>query len=263
MAQAICLRRVRRVIFVVSVACFAGMGCWPSSNDLPADDPAKVGEEPLLAETNFERKRTAMVKRQLQSRDITDLQVLDAMRKVPRHQFVPDNLRNASYSDGPLPIGNGQTISQPYIVALMTQLAQPKPESRVLDVGTGSGYQAAVLAEIVPHVYSIEIVEELADQARQRLKRLGYDNIEVRTGDGYRGWIEQAPFDVIIVAAAPDHIPPPLIEQLAPGGHLILPVGRFSQSLVVVAKQADGTIHKTTVAPVAFVPMTGRAQQEP
>ena len=186
--------------------------------------------------------------------------VLQAMNRVERHLFVPPHLRGEAYANYPLPIGYGQTISQPYIVALMTQLGRPKADSQVLDVGTGSGYQAAVLAEIVKHVYSIEIVETLAEQAEQRLKRLGYDNVEVRCGDGYQGWPEHAPFDLIIVAAAPDHIPQPLVDQLAPGGRLIIPVGKFAQVLTVVEKQADGTTKKTSVAPVAFVPMTGQAR---
>jgi protein-L-isoaspartate(D-aspartate) O-methyltransferase len=197
-----------------------------------------------------------MVERQLRERDITDPIVLDVMNRVPRHEFVPESLQSLAYADRPLPIGSGQTISQPYIVALMTQLARPKSESRVLDVGTGSGYQAAVLAEIVDKVFSIEIIEPLAEEARQRLSRLGYENVEVRQGDGYRGWPEHAPFDVIIVAAAPDHVPLPLIEQLAPGGRLIIPVGEGFQSLTVVEKQADGGIDKETIAPVVFVPMT-------
>lgn len=183
------------------------------------------------------------------------------MGKVPRHKFVPDHLEEMAYADRPLPIGSGQTISQPYIVALMTQLAKPKPDSIALDVGTGSGYQAAVLAELCKKVYSIEIVEELGKEAKTRLDNLGYKNIETRIGDGYRGWPEHAPFDLIIVAAAPDHIPKPLIEQLAPGARLVIPVGRtFAQDLIVVEKQEDGTVREITVAPVAFVPMTGEAR---
>ncbi len=202
-----------------------------------------------------------MVVDQLRSRDIRDPRVLDAMKRVPRHQFVPEADRDLAYEDHPLPIGHGQTISQPYIVALMTQLVQTRPDARALDVGTGSGYQAAVLAELVETVHSIEIVCPLADQARDRLNSLGYDNIEIRCGDGYRGWPDQAPFDVIIVAAAPKHIPEPLIEQIAPGGRLVIPVGSWSQNLIVVEKHSDGSIHQRKVAPVRFVPMTGEAQQ--
>lgn len=203
-----------------------------------------------------------MVNEQLRGRDITHPRVLEAMKRVPRHRFVPKADRKRAYRDHPLPIGHRQTISQPYIVALMSQLAQPKSDHRALDIGTGSGYQAAVLAELVERVYSIEIVEPLAESARARLEELGYDNVEVRHGDGYRGWPEHAPFDVIIVAAAPDHIPELLIEQLAPGGRLVIPVGGgFFQQLIVVEKDPDGNVHQRTVAPVGFVPMTGEAQE--
>jgi protein-L-isoaspartate(D-aspartate) O-methyltransferase len=249
----------RREILTPLVTCVL-VGCWSQSPAVPADDQTAVGGESVLAQRNYDDQRAAMVNQQMRRRDITDPSVLSAMEKVPRHEFVPKELRGSAYTDGPLPIGKGQTISQPYIVALMTQLARPKPDSRVLDVGTGSGYQAAVLAEIVDQVYSIEIVESLADEARERLKRLGYENIEVRSGDGYRGWPEHAPFDLIIVAAAPDHIPQPLIDQLAAGGRLIIPVGKYFQSLMLVEKKADGSVEKTNVAPVAFVPMTGQAR---
>ena len=201
-----------------------------------------------------------MVEEQLLGRNINNSRVLCSMQNVPRHEFVPKDLRSRAYADGPLAIGKGQTISQPYIVALMTQLAGPESDSRVLDVGTGSGYQAAVLAEIVDHVDSIEIVESLAEESRKRLPRLGYENVDVRTGDGYRGWPEHAPYDVIIVAAAPDHVPQPLVDQLAPGGRLIIPVGQRVQKLTIVEKNDDGSIEKSNVAPVAFVPMTGAAQ---
>lgn len=207
------------------------------------------------------RERQRMVELQLRARDISDAAVLTAMERVPRHEFVPPDLIHEAYDDHPLPIGHQQTISQPYIVALMTQLARPRPEHRALDIGTGSGYQAAVLAELCREVYSVEIIEPLAEEAAERLKRLGYTNVVVRAGDGYRGWPEKAPFDVIIVAAAPDHVPQPLIDQLAPGGRLVIPVGRFEQSLLVIEKRADGSIRKENVAPVLFVPMTGEAQQ--
>ncbi len=211
--------------------------------------------------SRFDQLRARMVDRQLRARDITEPRVLDVMGRVPRHLFVPESDRDRAYGDHAMPIGHRQTISQPYIVALMTQLAKPTREARVLDIGTGSGYQAAVLAELVEKVYSIEIVEPLADEARTRLRSLGYDNVEVRCGYGYQGWPEHAPFNVIIVAAAPDHIPQPLIDQLATGGRLVIPVGSHFQELIVVEKQNDGRVHKRTVAPVAFVPMTGEAQQ--
>jgi len=204
--------------------------------------------------------RRQMVDTQLRARDIVDEKVIAAMGRVPRHEFVLQSMRERAYDDRALPIQQDQTISQPYIVALMTQLAEPKKKSRALDIGTGSGYQAAILAEIVDRVYSIEIVKPLADGARQRLEKLGYDNVTVRHGDGYQGWQEHAPFDVIIVAAAPDHVPPALIKQLAPGGKLVIPVGhRTKQDLLIIEKRVDGTVHRRKVAAVLFVPMTGDA----
>lgn len=217
---------------------------------------AESPQELRLAES-----RRQMVDEQLRARDISDARVLAAMRRVERHRFVPDDLGEFAYSDQPLPIGHRQTISQPYIVALMTQEARPRPRARALDIGTGSGYQAAVLAELCREVFTIEIIEPLAASARRRLAELGYRNVEVRCGDGYRGWPEKAPFDVIIVAAAPDHIPQPLVDQLAPGGRLVIPVGRHYQDLLVVERQPDGTVRRWSVAPVAFVPMTGEAEQ--
>jgi protein-L-isoaspartate(D-aspartate) O-methyltransferase len=227
-----------------------------SDRDLgkPARPISADVDDPL--ENQAAQKRLTMVQEQLAGRDITDKRVLKAMRRVRRHLFVPEDLRDLAYTDRPLPIGHGQTISQPYIVALMTQLGHPGESARVLDVGTGSGYQAAVLAELVQQVYSIEILCPLADAARQRLKSLGYDNVEVRCGDGHLGWSKHAPFDVIIVAAAPEHVPQPLIDQLASGGRLVIPVGKYYQELIVIEKQPDGSIKKRTVAPVAFVPMT-------
>jgi protein-L-isoaspartate(D-aspartate) O-methyltransferase len=181
------------------------------------------------------------------------------MGSVPRHLFVSEGSRNEAYDDHPLPIGHEQTISQPYIVALMTQLAQPKPGHRALDVGTGSGYQAAVLSLLCKEVYGIEIVPPLAEAARTRLAELGYANVTVRSGDGYRGWPEHAPFDVIIVAAAPDHVPQALVDQLAPGGRLVIPVGGYTQHLTVIERQADGSIRRSGAVGVLFVPMTGEA----
>jgi len=197
-----------------------------------------------------------MVDQQIAARDVSDPFVLAAMRAVPRHRFVPDHPPELAYSDRPLPIGHDQTISQPYIVALMTELVKPSGSDRVLEVGTGSGYQAAVLAEIVDSVYTIEIIPALARTARTRLRTLGYDNVVVRTGDGYKGWPERAPFDAIVVTAAPEDIPPPLLNQLAPGGRMIVPVGPTgrTQRLTLVTKSADGQITRHTVAPVRFVP---------
>jgi len=201
-----------------------------------------------------------MVDRQLAGRDVTDPKVLAAMRKIERHKFVPPDLRDEAYVDSPLPIGEGQTISQPYIVGLMTQLLQLKGGEKVLEVGTGSGYQAAVLAEIAKEVYTIEIIEKLGKRADVLLKELGYKNVHVKIGDGYRGWPKHAPFDAIIVTAAPEHIPPPLIDQLKIGGRLVIPVGEWSQELIVVEKTKEGVQRHTSI-PVQFVPMTGEAQR--
>ncbi|NTV96393.1 MAG: protein-L-isoaspartate(D-aspartate) O-methyltransferase [Thiobacillus sp.] len=192
-------------------------------------------------------------------RTALDPRVLDALRRVPRHAFVPEHLRSSAYENHPLPIGHGQTISQPYIVALMTDLLRPRPDDIVLEVGTGSGYQAAVLAGLVRRVYSLEIVAELAVQARERLRRLGYGNVEVAVGDGHRGWPEHAPYDAIVVTAATPRIPPALIEQLKPGGRLVVPVGppRFDQELRLLSKDVAGQIEDKGVLPVVFVPLTG------
>lgn len=203
-----------------------------------------------------------MLDDELRQRGITDEQVLAAIQRVPRHEFVPPDLRGKAYANRPLPIGYNQTISQPLIVAEMTALARPQPTAKALDVGTGSGYQAAVLAELVDHVYSVEILEPLAKQAQERLSRLGYRNVTVRCGDGYQGWPEEAPFDIIVVAAAPRHAPQPLVDQLAPGGRLVIPVGPADrQVLQVLERQLDDSVQTTTVVPVAFVPMTGQAER--
>ncbi len=206
------------------------------------------------------RDRMRMVERQLANRDIRDPQVLAAMGRVPRHRFVPVEQRRSAYEDRALPIGYRQTISQPYIVAYMTQALQITPDARVLEVGTGSGYQAAILSEVAAKVYTIEIVPELANRARETLSELGHANVEVRLGDGYEGWEDEAPFDAIMVTAAPDHVPAPLIEQLAPGGRLIIPVGENRQSLTLVTRTPTGIIRKNLL-PVLFVPMTGRAER--
>jgi len=192
-------------------------------------------------------------------RETIDPRVLAALGRVPRHEFVSPLLRFSAYDNRPLPIGHGQTISQPYIVALMTDLLVPRPDSVILEVGTGSGYQAAVLAELVRQVYSIEIIAALAESASERLASIGYTNVEVRHGDGYHGWAEHAPFDGIVVTAAAPHVPPPLVEQLKPGGRLVIPVGLPGciQQLQVVEKQADGSSISRDILMVAFVPLTG------
>ena len=203
-----------------------------------------------------EASRLAMVQDQIRARGISNPGVLRTMRSVPRHEFVPPDLHHQSYRDHPLPIGYGQTISQPFIVAYMTEAIQPGENDRVLEVGTGSAYQAAVLAEIVDSVFTIEIVPELAESAAERLSRLGYDNVTVRHGDGYFGWPDKAPFDAIVVTAASEHIPPPLIEQLKDGGRMIIPVGTpfLKQSLILVDKR-DGKVTTTSLLPVRFVPL--------
>lgn len=208
----------------------------------------------------FAAARRLMVRTQLEARDIADTLVLQTMAEVPRHEFVPTDLKEVAYQDRPLPIGEGQTISQPYIVAYMTQALNLQAGDKVLEIGTGSGYQAAVLARLVEHVYTIEIIPSLGDSARQLLQRQGHDNVTVRIGDGYVGWPSEAPFDAIMVTAAPDHVPPALVEQLAEGGRLVLPVGDHYQQLLLLTRR-DGEIHTESLLPVRFVPMTGQAQQ--
>lgn len=209
----------------------------------------------------MQEKRDWMVKAQIESRGVKDSMVLKAMRKVPRHLFVPKSYQEEAYADEPLPIGEGQTISQPYIVALMTELLGLKGGEKVLEIGTGSGYQAAILAEIANEVYSIEIICPLAERAESTLKELGYKNVTVKCGDGYQGWKEHSPFDGIIVTAAPDHIPQPLVDQLKIGGRLVIPVGELFQELILVTKTEKG-IKKENVIPVRFVPMTGEAEKK-
>lgn len=213
-----------------------------------------VGAEDL---SSRQPERDRMVEKQIIARDIADERLLAALRKVPRHLFVPDEIRSAAYNDSPLPIGYGQTISQPFIVAYMTDVARIDRDTRILEIGTGSGYQAAIAAELSDHVYSIEIVPELATRAAATLKATGYERVHLRQGDGYHGWPDAAPFDVIIVTAAADTIPPPLIAQLADNGRMIIPVGpQFAaQNLVLVTKQ-NGKPRTRTLMPVAFVPFT-------
>lgn len=220
--------------------------------------PAQAAETERFIEA---RKR--MVREQLTGwgRDITNAQVLAAMGKVPRHELVPERVRSAAYEDSPLPIGHGQTISQPFVVAFMTEKLEPGRSDRVLEIGTGSGYQAAVLAELVKEVYTIEIVEPLAERATADLKRLGYTNVFVRAGDGYKGWPEAAPFDAIMVTCAPEAVPQPLVEQLKNGGRMIIPVGPFGDQQLVLLHKRDGKLERRAVLPVRFVPMTGEAQR--
>lgn len=203
----------------------------------------------------LEAMRENMLRLHLSGRDIRNPEVLRVMGKVPRHEFVPKQLIWSAYGDHPLPLDRKATISQPYIVALMTQLAEPKRKQRALDVGTGSGYQAAILAEMVSEVYSIEIASTLAASAAERLRNLGYDNVHVKQGNGYAGWVEHAPYDIIVVAACPADVPHALVEQLAPGGRLVIPVGRYQQHLDVVRKNEDGTVTQETYCDVNFVPL--------
>jgi len=203
------------------------------------------------------QRREAMVEQQIRARGVRDGAVLAAMRNVPRHRFVPVDLVDDAYADTPLPIGHHQTISQPYIVAYMSEILAPTRAHKVLEVGTGSGYQAAVLGELAGEVYTIEIIEELGARAQATLVDLGYANVHVRIGDGFGGWPEQAPFDRIMVTAAPDEVPPPLIDQLADGGVLVLPVGTWSQEIVVVTKSAGRVTRRPTI-PVRFVPLVRR-----
>lgn len=205
---------------------------------------------------DFQSMKEEMVKTQIRARGVRDEGVLNTMLKVDRHKFVPEEIRHLAYSDRPLPIGEGQTISQPYIVALMTELLELKKGDRVLEVGTGSGYQAAILAELTDHVYTIEIIESLGRSAERLLRELGYRNIDVKIGDGYIGWEEFAPFDAIIVTASPPHIPQPLLDQLKEEGRLVIPVGGFYQDLKKITK-VKGQIKRQDIIPVVFVPMTG------
>ncbi len=206
---------------------------------------------------DFETARGEMVKAQIAARGVTDEQVLTAMNEVPRHEFVPEDARPYAYQDSPQPIGHGQTISQPYIVAFMTEKLAPRKTDRVLEIGTGSGYQAAVLSSLVQDVYSIEIIDELADKAARTLARLGYQNVHVRSGDGFRGWPEHAPFDAVIVTCAPDEIPEPLIDQLKDGGRMVIPVGDATSQTLYVFEKRSGKLEQKEVLPVRFVPMTG------
>jgi protein-L-isoaspartate(D-aspartate) O-methyltransferase len=211
---------------------------------------------------DFAAQRDRMVKEQIVMRGVTDERVLAALRKVPREEFIPENERAESYTDGPLPIGYGQTISQPYVVAFMTEKLQPRPQDRVLEIGTGSGYQAALLAELVADVYSIEIVEPLAKTAEATLQRLGYKNVHVKAGDGYKGWPEEAPFDAIIVTCAPDHVPQPLVDQLKEGGRMIIPVGASLAQELYLLEKRNGQVRQSSVLDVRFVPMTREADKQ-
>jgi protein-L-isoaspartate(D-aspartate) O-methyltransferase len=248
-----CTQRRHAAFAVVAALVCATQGFEVHATDMKEED-----------DTGYSSARTEMVREQIQARDIKNPSVLEAMRSVPRHRFVPPSERPHAYRDTPLPLSRGQTISQPYIVALMTELVRPRPSDKVLEIGTGSGYQAAVLAELVDHVYTIEIEQELARTASSTLLELGYDNVTVRHGDGYAGWPEHAPFDIIIVTAAPEEIPQALIAQLKQGGRMVVPVGPIYsvQQLRLIEKNEDGDLESRTIAPVRFVPMRREATDE-
>jgi protein-L-isoaspartate(D-aspartate) O-methyltransferase len=239
----------------LAVAALAGCGLAASVRASADETAFEAQRGALMREIERDVRETAEY---LNRREL-DERVMAAIGSVPREEFVRPDDRDLAYENRPLPIGYGQTISQPYIVAVMTDLVEPAAGCRALEVGTGSGYQAAVLSRLCERVYTLEIVEPLARQARERLARLGHDNVEVRIGDGYYGWPEAAPFDVIVVTAVASHIPPPLLKQLKPGGHMVLPVGtRFTtQQLVLVSKLSDGRVRTRQLLPVAFVPLTG------
>lgn len=228
------------------------LACWAGIAACAPPPAARTGEDAMAPQ------RERLVE-ELRAQGIRDARVLDAVRATPRERFVPPDGVAAAYGDHPLPIGHGQTISQPYIVARMTELLDPQPGDRVLEIGTGSGYQAAVLAPLVARVHTIEIVAPLAERARALLRELGHGNVEVRTGDGYAGWPEAAPFDAIVVTAAPERVPQALVDQLAPGGRMVIPIGPQGavQSLTVIEKSAAGEVSQRRVAAVRFVPMTG------
>jgi protein-L-isoaspartate(D-aspartate) O-methyltransferase len=227
------------------LACALAAGCLPGSGET----------QPPPADPKMTAERERMVAEQIASRDVHDARVLAAMREVPRHLFVAEALRAQAYDDHPLQIGHGQTISQPYIVALMTELARPAPSDRALEIGTGSGYQAAVLSRLVSHVYSVELNEALHEQAAERLARLGYRNVTAVQGDGYKGWPGAAPYDIVLVTAAPEDVPEALVAQLKPGGRLVIPVGGYFQELQLVEKDMEGRTRTRSIAPVMFVPL--------
>lgn len=246
------------LVGLLSLAAGVVLACGPTPavapSPLPSVTPTPV---PTAAEeTAFLAQRERMVSEDIQARGVSDARVLEAMRAVPRHLFVPERYLARAYDDTPLPIGEGQTISQPYIVALMSQLLEVEPGEKVLEVGTGSGYQAAVLAQMGARVWSVEIVPTLAQQARQRLDRLGHEDVQTRVGDGYFGWAEEAPFDAIIVTAAPDHVPPPLLAQLKPTGRMVIPVGPpGSVQTLWLIQQKEGQWVSVNQGDVMFVPL--------
>jgi protein-L-isoaspartate(D-aspartate) O-methyltransferase len=256
------MRRMAATVRILLVLLACGVGACRSDKPAPGEarkpppPPPSVPVDPLVG------VRQQMVDETIAARGIRDLAVLDAMRTVPRHEMVPPEVRDEAYADRALPIGFGLTISQPYIVGVMTEAAEVEKGNRVLEIGTGSGYQAAVLAELGAEVYTIEIHEELAARTRKVLARIGYDQVHLKTGDGYEGWPSVAPFDAIIVTAAAPLIPPPLLDQLRPGGRMVIPIGDdYAQNLVVVVKRADGTFDQRELFGVRFGPMLGKVAE--
>jgi protein-L-isoaspartate(D-aspartate) O-methyltransferase len=252
----------RVVLTLLAGALLLGPGLAVSLSGCAGQGADDNGEESGEEDVSYKEAREQMVATQIRSRGIKDKRVLEAMEKVPRHLFVPETYRPQAYSDSPLPIGYGQTISQPYIVALMTEALKIEPGDKVFEVGTGSGYQAAVLAEMGAEVFTMEIVEELVASAGDVFNVLNYSKIQLRLGDAYQGWVEHSPFDAVIVTAAPEHVPQPLIDQLKVGGRMVVPVGGRFQDLVVMTKTTDG-LERESLGPVIFVPMTGEARDKP
>jgi len=246
----------RAIASLLSLVSLTALSC---TVDPPPKSTVAAGQSVATVTDSFAARREAMVSRQIRARGITSPAVLEAMRTVPRHEFVPLAARRVAYADRPVEIGFQQTISQPYIVAYMTEAADISPQEKVLEIGTGSGYQAAVLGEIARDAYTIEIIPGLAERARATLAALGYTNVHVKTGNGYLGWPEHAPFDAILVTAAPETVPRALVDQLALGGRMVIPVGAIMQDMMIIEKTRRGVIERKTI-PVRFVPMTGKPE---
>jgi protein-L-isoaspartate(D-aspartate) O-methyltransferase len=245
---------------IVALFCLSLLSAFGCAAEPSSQLPSAAAQTVVAVTDSFAVERDAMVDQQIRARGIKTASVLKAMRKVPRHLFVPAEVRQMAYDDHALPIGLGQTISQPYIVAYMTDAADISPGETVLEIGTGSGYQAAILGEVAREVYTIEIIPELAEGARKTLAELGYSNVHAKTGNGYLGWPDHAPFDAILVTAAPDDVPQALVDQLASGGKMVVPVGTIMQDMMIIEKTRNGVVQRRTI-PVRFVPMTGKPRR--